>query len=272
MIHSCPLKCELQVRGLIFSSHLKVVLLTSCQCIFFSFLFCFSSQTSRFYKKKLLYSPLEEQAMTLNSLFIKRDRRKKSKSTRGTETVFSQMSPLYHFPCECEQVSHAFSVPGYVKAFSSLWVPGWSCLWNRARHCFTDETGVCLVCPRPVTHSRSPVWACAPHWPVGGRGRERVCTGSQPATWGPVHPTHKTWTSRNHDWCPLVCQTCSADSGTVQSWFRPHTCKGRLCSTSLPESEDETSQQPDLIPPFWCATVNKDHTAPLRWVGAVLFM
>lgn len=97
---------------------------------------------------------------------------------------------------------------------------------------------------RPVTRSRFPVWACAPQGCAGGKGKEPACTGSQPAMWDPVPPTHRTWTSRSHDWCPLGFQTCSEDNGTVQSWSQPHMCRGRLCSKSLMESEK--TKQPDL--------------------------
>lgn len=94
----------------------------------------------------------------------------------------------------------------------------------------------------PITRSRSPVWACAPRGCVVDRGTEPVCTKSQPAKWGPDRPTRKTWTSRTRDWCPLVFQTCSEDNGTVQSWSRPHMCRGRLYSRSLIGSENNTSQ------------------------------
>lgn len=122
--------------------------------------------------------------------------------------------------------------------------------WDR---CLLDER-------RPVTRSRSPAWACAPQGCVEGRGKERVYTGNQPATWGPVHPKHKTWTSRNHGWCPPVSQTCSGGSGTVRSWSQPHMCKGRWCSTSLPERKkresDMTATHFHLL---WCIISPHSH-------------
>lgn len=161
MIHSCPLKCELQVHGLIFSSHLKVVLLTSCQCIFFSFLFCFSSQASRFYKKKLLYSPLEEQAMTLNSLFIKRDRRKKIKKhqrnwNRLQSNVTSLSFPMWvraSVPCFlCAWLSEGFlfSLSPWVKLSleqgSSLFHRWDRCLFGMPAACHTQPFSCLGLC------------------------------------------------------------------------------------------------------------------------------
>lgn len=115
---------------------------------------------------------------------------------------------------------------------------------------------------RPVTRSRSPAWACAPRGCVEGRGKERVYTGNQPAMWGPIHPMRKTWTSRTHDWCPLVSQTCSGGSGTVQSWSRPHMCKGRLCSKSLQRRKREKNKSGTTATHFhlhWCIISPASH-------------
>lgn len=91
--------------------------------------------------------------------------------------------------------------------------------------------GVC------VTRSHSPAWVCAPRGCAGGTGTGRGCTGSQPATWGPVHPRRRTWTSHTRGWCPPVSRTCSEGSGTVRNWCQPRTCTGRLCSMFLPKAK-----------------------------------
>lgn len=59
-----------------FNTDLKVVLWAFCQCFFFFLFFLSSSQISRFYRKRFLYiySSLQEQAITLSSSFMKRDR------------------------------------------------------------------------------------------------------------------------------------------------------------------------------------------------------
>lgn len=158
------------------------------------------------------------------------------------------MSPLSSFSCEWEPVCCAFSVPSCAKAlFLSL--PLTLSLCSESQGEAVSRTGPvtvsgwdrCLLDERrPVTRSRSPAWAYAPRGCGEDRGMERGYTGNQQATWGPVRPMHKTWTSHNHGWCHLVSQTCSEGSVTIRSWSRPHMCKGRWCSKFLPERKSQT--------------------------------
>lgn len=170
------------------------------------------------------YFPLEEQAINTEQFIHEEGRNQKHQRNWNR---LCQMSPLFHLHVSKSQCL-VLSLCQAVWRLSLLWVPGYTVTVCAAGLVTVSGWDRCLLDVRPpVTHSHSPAWACAPQVCVEGRGKEQAYTGSQPATSGPVHPKHKTWTSHNRDWCPLVFQTCSEDSETVQSWSQPHMCRGR---------------------------------------------
>lgn len=249
MIHSCPLKCDGTHPWIDLQYRFQSCAIDLLPVFLFLFFFFLDWQILQEEKKNLYnYSPLEEQAITLNSSFIKRDGGKK-KHQRNWNHLQSYVTSLSFFlrarasvlcyPCAklCEgPLSLCSESLGETVSWTGLvTVSGWD-------RCPLDER-------RPVTRSRSPAWACAPRGCVEGRGKGPACTGTQPAAWGPVRPTRRTWTSRTRGWCPLVSRTCSGGSGTVQSWSRPHMCRGRLCSMSLAERwKEKTSQTHSATP------------------------
>lgn len=95
---------------------IKVVLFVFCQFLFPTFASFFSSQIIRLYRKKWSCSPPGEQAMSLNHLFIKRDRKKAPE-----EPKFSQTSPHCHVrQSVCPPCVEVYWVLG-----PCLWSQGW---------------------------------------------------------------------------------------------------------------------------------------------------
>lgn len=106
-----------------------------------SFSLFLSSQTSRFYRKKDFVQLFSSWRASNNTeQFIHKEGQKKS--TRGSEIVFSQTSPLFHFHVS-ESWCPVRSLCRAVWSLSLLWVPGWNCLWEQGSSLFQDETGVC---------------------------------------------------------------------------------------------------------------------------------
>lgn len=210
--------------------------------------------------------------MTLNSLFIRRDRKK---STRGTEIVFSQMSPLYHFHVS-ESKCPGLPLCQAMWRLPLLWVPGWNCLLNRARHCFTDETGVCLVCCG-LSHTavllsglvhRTGLWGVEGRSECAQEASQQCEAQSTPRTkHGPaVTMTDVLWYAEH---VARIARQFKVDSGHTRA-------KGdnaaRPCERARMKEKKQVSNPVWSLMRRYSALINKDHTAPLRWVRAVLFM